>query len=178
MLKIVQAPNKVLSAPVKAVKKIDKRTLAIIKEMKATLEAQTDPPGVGLSANQVGIPLAISIIKPTEKSKILTFINPKIIEKEPIKKDKKKKKPVALEGCLSIKRIWGTVKRSPKIRLQYQDEKGNSHNKVFKGLLATIIQHEVDHLNGILFTQRAIAQKNTLYQETNAGELEPLAWEE
>lgn len=178
MLKIVQTPNKVLSTPVKAVKKIDKRILTIIKEMKATLEAQDDPPGVGLSANQVGIPLAISLAKPTEKSKILVFINPKIIKKEPIKKNNKKEKknkPVALEGCLSIKKIWGVVRRSPKVRLQYQDEKGQFHYKTFKGLMAIIIQHEVDHLNGILFTQRAAAQKNTLYQETDTGELEPLA---
>jgi len=175
MLKIVQTPNKVLSTPVKPVKKIDKRILKIIKEMKTVLKAQNNPPGVGLSANQVGIPLSIFVIKPNEKTPVSAFINPKIIEKEKIKiKEKRKNESVAMEGCLSIKKIWGIVERSKRIRLQYWDENSDFHNKIFKGFTAIIIQHEIDHLNGILFTQQATEQKNGLYQENDKGELELL----
>jgi len=175
MLKIVQTPNKVLFASVKPVKKIDRQILKLIREMKRTLEEQNDPPGVGLSANQVGYPLAIFIVKPTEKSTISVFINPKILKKESVTGRKgKKKKPTAMEGCLSIKRIWAPVRRAEKVWLSYQDEKGNFHRQAFKGLMAVIIQHEMDHLNGVVFTQRATEQKNIIYQESLAGELEPL----
>ena len=69
-----------------------------------------------------------------------------------------------LEGCLSIPKIWGKVKRAKTLSLRYQDEKGNIHKEKFSGFIATIIQHETDHINGILFTQRVLEQKGKLYQ--------------
>ena len=130
MLKIVSVPDKVLSSPTKPVEKIDERIKKLIKNMETVLIAQDDPPGVGLAANQIGVDLSIFIIKPTAKSKIKVFINPKIIKvisgSDPFKNSSKrvrpyKKKPVRLEGCLSIPRIWGPVKRASKVLLEYED---------------------------------------------------------
>jgi len=67
---------------------------------------------------------------------------------------------------LSLVNIWGEVERSPEITLEYLDESGKSHNRKFSGFMATIIQHEVDHLNGILFPKRVLEQNGTLYQSS------------
>src|SRR3989338_9194358 len=83
MLKIVNAPDNVLSDIAKPVLKIDKNILAIIEEMKETLNATHNPEGVGLAAPQIGKSLQIFIIKPTQKSKIQVFINPEIIAQKP-----------------------------------------------------------------------------------------------
>lgn len=160
--------------------KIDERIKKLIKNMEVVLIAQDDPPGVGLAANQVGVNLSIFIIRPTLKSKIKVFINPKIIKTVLLKDSplrrvsrKKKKHPVRLEGCLSIPRIWGPVKRAKKVLLEYQDlapPTDGVKRGWFQGFEATIIQHEMDHLNGVVFTQRTIEQKKQLYKE-NEGEL-------
>ena len=182
MLKIVSVPDKILSSSTRKVEEIDERIKKLIKNMETVLIAQDDPPGVGLAANQVGVNLSIFIIRPTQKSKIKVFINPKIIKtvsgsvlfRTVLKKDRPyKKKPIRLEGCLSIPRIWGPVKRANKVLLEYQDLTSPTYEVKlgwFQGFEATIIQHEMDHLNGIVFTQRTIEQKKQLYKE-DEGEL-------
>jgi len=168
MLKIVQAPNPILFQKTKEVKKIDKKIKKLIEEMKETLLAQNDPPGVGLAANQVGVNLSLFIIKPTKKSPISVFINPKILKvEEDSKKKQRKEKAIKLEGCLSVPKIWSNVQRPKKVFLEYQtDDQGFEKKQVwFSGFEAVIIQHEVDHLNGSLFTQRALAQNQPLYEE-------------
>jgi len=170
MLKIIQAPNPILLKKTRPVLKINKKIKKLIEEMKQTLLAQTDPPGVGLAANQVGFDLSIFIMKPAKKSKIYVFINPKILKADEEKeedKNKKKEKNVKLEGCLSVPKIWGNVKRAKKVLLEYQtdDESFEKKQAWFSGFEAIIIQHEVDHLNGILFTQHALAQNQALYEE-------------
>ena len=169
MLKIITVPNSVLTSPTKPVVKIDSNIKKIVSEMEKVLISQDDPPGVGLAANQVGLDLSIFIIRPTEKSKTKVFINPKIIKTgvinhAPTKKPISKKK-VKLEGCLSIPRIWGPVKRRNRIFLKYQDLTGKEFIKWFSGFEAIIIQHEMDHLNGVVFTQRSVEQKGQLYRE-------------
>jgi len=175
MLKIVSVPNSVLSSPTKPVGDIDSNIKKIVSDMEKVLISQDDPPGVGLAANQVGLNLSIFIIKTSEKSKTKIFINPKIVKSSsamierqrnnPSKKTSKKK--VKLEGCLSIPRIWGPVKRSERVFLKYQDISGKEYLKWFTGFEAIIIQHEVDHLKGVVFTQRSIEQKGQLYKEEN-----------
>lgn len=174
MLKIVTVPNQVLNSNTQPVTKIDDKIKKLVINMEETLIAQTDPQGVGLAAPQIGIPLQIFIIKPQLNSDTEVFINPKVIEvKEKIlsKPSDSEGKPSdserksKLEGCLSIPRIWGTVKRTNKIKLQYQELDGEVKTKWFGGLKATIIQHELDHLNGVLFTQRSLEQNTPLYEE-------------
>ena len=82
MLKIVTVPNQVLTTQVQPIKNIDQKIQRLIKEMQTTLNSQTNPPGVGLAAPQIGESLSLFIIKPDEKAKIETFINPKIVEKQ------------------------------------------------------------------------------------------------
>jgi len=186
-LKIVTVPNTILSSPTIPVTEIDSNIKKIVADMEKVLIAQDDPPGVGLAANQVGLDLSIFLVKPTEKSKTKIFINPKIIKivesVESVKSvksvtgstdstdltdsTKKKRNKVKLEGCLSIPRIWGPVKRAEKVLLKYQDISGKKYEKWFSGFEATIIQHEVDHLNGVVFTQRSVEQKGQLYREEN-----------
>jgi len=173
-MKIVFAPNEILSQPAKPVGKIDQSVIKVIKKMKMALESAKDPEGVGLAAPQVGVSLQIFIARPTPKSKIMVFINPKMVEIYPSsqtftrkrKVGKKKKEVKKLEGCLSLKDIWGTVLRSPKLILSFLDEKGKSQTKNFEGFLATIIQHEYDHLQGILFPKRVLEQKGKLYKSS------------
>jgi len=167
MLKIIQAPNPILFKKTKPVLKIDKKIKKLIEEMKQTLLAQTDPPGVGLAANQVGVDLSLFIMKKTEKSPFFVFINPKIIKTVFGKDSLSKKKAIKLEGCLSVPKIWANIKRPQRVLLEYQTDDQSFEKKQawFSGFEAIIIQHEVDHLNGILFTQHALAQNQPLYEE-------------
>lgn len=178
MLKIVQAPQLVLSQKAKPVAKIDSEIHQLLKQMEDTLNNATDPEGVGLAAPQVGKSVRIFIIKQTPRSPLQTFINPVIessFDDEKKEKPKKKEKGgVQLEGCLSLKDIWGVVNRDDGVVITYQDENGVKHKRTFDGFIATIIQHEVDHLNGVLFPVRVIEQNNHLYRsKVNAkGETE------
>ncbi len=173
-MKIITAPNPILSLEAKPVAKIGSQIQKVIKEMKKTLSLASDPEGVGLAAPQIGKSLRIFLAKPSPKGKIMIFINPQILEMDQASKTftkkrkvgKKKKEVQKLEGCLSLKDIWGTVLRSPKVTLSYQDETGRKRTKEFKGFLATIIQHEYDHLNGVLFPKRVLEQKGKLYKSS------------
>lgn len=177
MLKIVTVPNKILNSINKPVVNFDSRLKKLIKEMDKTLTAQQDPPGVGLAAPQVGYNLRLFIIKPDPEAKTEVFINPKIVKisqsqlksVSPTSSAKTDPKPIStkLEGCLSIPRIWGPIKRAKKILIEYQMVEGTKLSKWYSGFKAVIIQHEIDHLDGILFTQRAIEQKSTLFEEKN-----------
>lgn len=163
MLSIVNAPNPVLSEKAKKVLKIDKATLNLINEMKISLASAFDPVGVGLAAPQIGKSLRIFIAKPTLKAKVSVFINP-VITKSLKLQNETNKKTTKLEGCLSLPNIWGGVQRFNQINVSYQDETGKSHNKKFTGFMATIVQHEIDHLNGILFPKRVLEQNGILYK--------------
>lgn len=167
MKTIVQAPHPVLSQTSKRVEKIDKHILQIIENMKVALSSAKDPEGVGLAAPQIGEPYRIFLAKPNLKGKTMVFINPEIINITALpKKTAKKKGAQKLEGCLSLKDIWGTVLRAPNLTVKYEDEQGKSYQKKFTGFLSTIIQHETDHLNGILFPKRVLEQKGKLYHSS------------
>lgn len=175
---IVTIPNKVLITPAKTVNKIDKKVLQIVTQMKKDLLNKISPKGVGLAAPQVGIALRLFITRPTENSPIDVFINPVIVfqsveigeierpaEKSSLRRDKPDS-PAGrkLEGCLSIPNVWGYLKRPKKVRLKYMGLDGQIAEKEFSGFMATIVQHETDHVNGILFTQRVLEQKEKLYE--------------
>ncbi|MEK7605652.1 MAG: peptide deformylase [Patescibacteria group bacterium] len=170
MLSIVQAPASVLSTPAKRIGKIDKDIKNIINDMTDALVKATSPEGIGLAAPQVGKSLQLFIIKESPKDPLLVFINPELTIPKgqsllPTDNEKgRKEKEVKLEGCLSLQDVWGVVNRYPEIGLTYQDATGKSHTKHFDGFLATIIQHEYDHLQGILFPRRVLEQKGKLYK--------------
>ena len=163
MKPIVKIPHPVLYTPAKTVMSFDKKLMTMIADMKQSLLNARNPKGVGLAAPQIGLPWRIFITRPTEKSAIRVFINPEILSASPIPKTTHEKDH-KLEGCLSVPKIWGHVRRSDTLTLRYQDEKGELHEEEFSGFMATIIQHETDHTNGTLFTMRIIEQKGKFYQ--------------
>jgi peptide deformylase len=164
MKPIVHVPHDVLVTPAKRVTSFDDKLAKLIRDMEDTLISTVNPKGVGLAATQVGIGLRIFLTKPTAKAKIRAFINPEILAKSDTMTDGVPERNNKLEGCLSIPNVWGNVHRATSLTLRYQDENGNVHEEEFSGFLATIIQHETDHINGILFTQRVLEQKEKLFQ--------------
>lgn len=180
MLPIIQAPNSVLGSITKPIGKIDKTIKNLIAEMTESLLYAKDPEGVGLAAPQVGKSLQLFIIKESPKDPLLVFINPTLtipkgmkLPSEDSNQDKENHE-VKLEGCLSLQDVWGIVHRYPEVELTYLDEYGKSQTKRFDGFLSTIIQHEYDHLQGILFPRRVLEQKGQLYKsvKNKKGEIE------
>ncbi len=164
MKPIVKVPNPVLTAEASPIKSFDKKLEKLIADMKHTLLQCKNPKGVGLAAPQIGEPYKVFITRPREKDPIRVFVNPTIVSVDDTHTDGVPERDNKLEGCLSIPNIWGKVTRATGLTLRYQDEYGNSKEEQFTGFLATIIQHETDHVNGILFTHRVLEQKGTFYQ--------------
>jgi len=160
MPSLIQLPNPILTTPSKPVMFFDKKLVSMIADMKKVLLSAKNPKGVGLAGPQAGFPYRIFLTKPTDNAEIRAFINPEILHMS----DETVKEKTKLEGCLSIPTVWGQVNRRKSLTLRYRDEKGQTHEEVFDGLMATIIQHETDHTNGILFTHRVIEQKGKFYQ--------------
>lgn len=160
---IVDAQNPSLRQKSKPVAKIDKKVKSLIKDLIDTIEAQTDPEGVGLAAAQIGKNVQVFIMKPKKEIKVV--INPKIIKIHNIKP----KKPLdprksIMEGCLSLPHYYSPIKRAQKVTLKYMDSDGQEKTEDFTGLEAQIIQHEVDHLKGKLFVDVILEQKKPLYE--------------
>lgn len=164
MRPIVTTPNAVLATPAKTVTFFDKRLVKLVKDMKATLRGTKNPKGVGLAAPQIGEPWRVFVTRPRDADPIRAFINPEITKTSEDQTDGVPERENKLEGCLSIPKIWGKVNRSATLTLTYQDKTGAKHTEKFAGFLATIIQHETDHTNGILFVQRVLEQNGKLYQ--------------
>ncbi|GIW63624.1 MAG: peptide deformylase [Patescibacteria group bacterium] len=163
--KILKAPDKRLTTPVKPVTKFDAKLKKIAQRMIATLDVQTDPPGVGLAANQVGLDLAMFVVKKHKNDTPLVVINPQILAKGQLIDNLEDSASCSLEGCLSIPKIWSPVDRYDWVKIKFQDLDGRTIIKKFKALDSVIVQHEIDHLNGILFTKRVIEQNKNLYKE-------------
>lgn len=160
---VIPANNPALRKKSKRVKKIDKKILALIDDLKDTLTAQKEPEGIGLAAPQIGKNVQVFVMR--YKNKLKVVINPKIlkISKKTIKsKDNMGKK--IMEGCLSTPNYYGNVSRPSKVKLKYLDLDGKYKVEDFTGLSAHIVQHEVDHLKGILFIDHLLKQKRSLYE--------------
>lgn len=124
-------------------------------------ETMYDSNGIGLAAPQIGLSIRLFIVDGTEIEDInppdfkKVFINPQIIEEFDEKWDYE-------EGCLSIPHIRADVNRHSKVKITYQDENFVEHTEVYDGMAARIIQHEYDHIEGILFTDRIHPLKRTM----------------
>ena len=143
-LKIRTYPDAVLRKKAKRIKKIDRDVEKLIKDMIETLD-QAD--GVGLAAPQVGESIQLCIIKPTKKDPALVLINPKICSL-------KGKKEVMEEGCLSVPDTTFPIKRPDKITVSCMNKEHKEIKFDAKALISRIIQHEMDHLNGVLILDR------------------------
>ena len=155
--KIVQKEDPVLrqiaeEVPVKSI--ISPKIQKIISEMKNALASQDD--GVAIAAPQIAVPLRIfviagkanDIVKKTEGHPDEVYINPVITK---ISKDRK----LVDEGCLSVRYLYGKTKRATKATVEAYNEKGEKFSRGASGLIAQIFQHEIDHLDGILFIDHA-----------------------
>ena len=141
---IITEPNKLLRQVSKPVSKVGKEEQKLMKDMLETMYAAN---GIGLAAIQVGILkrlVVIDISKEEEKKKPIFLINPKIIHQS-------KNTSVYEEGCLSLPGQFAEIERPAECTIKYIDYNGKEKELKSDGLLATCIQHEVDHLNGILF---------------------------
>lgn len=161
--KILSTKDPKISQVCKKVKSIDKKVILIAKDLKETLKVQNDPEGVGLAAPQIGENLRIFAMN--DNGIIRVIVNPEVLEisKENLKKVKGNGKEI-MEGCLSLPNYYGPLKRAQKIKIKYLDLDGKTKEEEFKGLSAQIVQHEIDHLNGIVFINRLLEQKQPLYK--------------
>ena len=130
----------------------------VITDMKIALHSQDD--GVAIAAPQIGLPLRIFIISGkvfrSASKKSLTPDDSDLVFINPVISSLSKTKKYMEEGCLSVRYLYGKVKRSEKATIKARNEKGHEFTKRGEGLLAQVFQHETDHLNGKLFIDSAI----------------------
>lgn len=140
---IVTSEDEVLHKKSRHVDVIDKRVLELLYDMQDTLHSTDD--GIGLAAPQVGVLKRCVVIDMGEGTEF--YINPKLTYSEG--------SVDGIESCLSVPDIIGTVTRPTKVKVEYQNIKGEFKEVCAEGLLAVCLCHEIDHLNGILFIDKA-----------------------
>ena len=143
-LNIITEPDPILRKKSEVIEQIDDELKKLLNNM---LETMYDAPGIGLAAVQIGVLkriLVIDISKKDEKKNPLFLINPEITFKS-------ESTSVYEEGCLSLPGHFAEIERPAECHLNYIDYNGNKKTLIADGLLSTCIQHEVDHLNGVLF---------------------------
>jgi peptide deformylase len=162
--KIITVPEPSLRQKSEPVKWFDKRLKNLIENLEDTMIAQDSPKGVGLSAPQIAKSSRVFIARIGEK--IIPFINPKITfrSKETLK-EKMPSDQRLLEGCLSVPGYWGFVNRPFRVKIEFQDKKGKKQSLQLEGKEAVYVQHEFDHLEGILFVDRILEQGEKIYKQ-------------
>lgn len=153
--KIVTLPEAVLRRKARSITKIDKNLLTLIDDM---VETMREAPGVGLAAPQIGLSERLIVVeyyeheedeeKEDAPKKVWAVLNPEIIKAS-------EEKLMGVEGCLSIPGLVGEVERHAAIQVKGLNRHGKPLKIKAEGWLARIFQHEIDHLNGILFPDRA-----------------------
>lgn len=141
---IIIIPDPLLREVSKPVTVVDERIVRLADDM---LETMYEAPGVGLAAIQVGVPVRLLVLDVTGKDEPdnpQVFINPQILWTS-------EERSVYEEGCLSIPGAYAEVERPAKVRVSWLDRQGKAQEMEADGLLATCLQHEIDHLDGVLF---------------------------
>jgi peptide deformylase len=152
-------PDPVLRKKTARVSQIDDAIHRLIEDMVETMHAA---PGVGLAANQVGVPLQVAVIdlsareEQAEHHSLLVIINPEILSTEGA--------VVEEEGCLSIPEYAENVRRAARVKVRAQDRTGKTFELEAEGLLAKALQHEIDHLNGLLYIDRLSPLKKSFFK--------------
>lgn len=155
-------PDPVLREETEAVENFDAELHTLLDNMRETM---LDADGVGLAAPQVGIAKKITVIDVSEsRSEGLELINPEILESEGSK--------LGEEGCLSIPDYREKVKRAEWVKVKAQDRSGESFEFEATGLLAVCVQHELDHLNGVLFVDHLSRLKRDMFKRWAKKHLE------
>lgn len=157
VLNICKYPDPVLLQKADPIRDIDPQIQRLIQDM---IDTMYDAPGIGLAANQVGRPVRMIVFDVTPKDQERNpsvLINPEIIIAEG--------EQTLEEGCLSVQDYCSDVKRSAKVTVRGLDRQGQAVELCGEGLLATVLQHEIDHLDGILFIDRISVLKRALYKK-------------
>ncbi len=144
LLKVRVYPDPVLKKKAEPLRHFGSKEQKLFDDMAETMFVED---GVGLAAPQVGVSKRILIAAPTMKNgEEFVIVNPEIYESAG--------REVGVEGCLSLPGIAGEVARATKIRIRYQDRNGKAHDVQIKDFFARIVQHEIDHLDGVLLIDR------------------------
>ena len=159
ILKIYQYPDPVLREETRAITEFDEDFIKLTEDMAETMY---DAPGIGLAAPQIGKALKLIIVDISKKKEeaeqeYMVMANPKIVEHEGSQIDE--------EGCLSCPEITAKVKRYKKVTVNYQDETGKEMSLTTEDRFAVVLQHEIDHLTGILFIDHLSTLKRNLYKK-------------
>jgi len=152
---ILIEPNKILRQKSLPVEIVDKEIQNLMDDLSETMYAA---PGIGLAAIQVGIPKRVIVLDIDQKEgqkKPIYFVNPEIITKS-------ENNSIYEEGCLSVPGQFAEINRPEKCHIKYLDYYGQSKEIKAEGMLATCIQHEIDHLEGILFIDYLSNLKKTM----------------
>jgi len=155
ILPIIVAPDPRLKIKSKAVDKVDDRVRKLMEDM---IESMYAAPGVGLSAVQVGVPeriIVIDVSKDPDPPEPVRIVNPEIVKAS-------EEIGLAEEGCLSLPEYFADVERPMRVEVRYVDENGEIRTIEAEGLLATVLQHEMDHLEGILFVDHLSTIKRNI----------------
>ncbi|HVF82844.1 MAG TPA: peptide deformylase [Sphingomicrobium sp.] len=154
LLQIIEVPDPILRAPSVPIERVDEELQRLIASM---FETMYEAPGIGLAAVQVAVPRRLMVIDlqdpepvaegeeegpPVKRPQV--FINPEILHRSDARK-------IYNEGCLSIPEQYAEIERPDVIRLRWLDGQGQQQEGEFDGLMSVCIQHEVDHLDGVLF---------------------------
>lgn len=147
MLKIVTVPNPILSKKAAPIEKIDGKTRQLASDMINTCRTLK---GIGLAAPQIGQSVRMCVIDLEEFGvSPMALLNPKIVKKS-------WKRIEMEEGCLSVPGVWGMVKRPMTVKVKAMNLGGKTLTIPAEGILARVLQHEIDHLDGILFTSKVL----------------------
>lgn len=152
---ILTLPDKRLRQESQEVISFDKSLSQLITDLSDTLESQTNPPGLGLSAPQIGVFRRVFVAR--IRNKIKAFVNPQVLKFS-------QKEVAIIEGCLSVPDLYGHVTRPAEIDLESQNRQGKTAKNHLRGLPARIAQHEIDHLNGTLFIDHVHNQNGKLFK--------------
>ncbi len=154
---ILEFPDPVLRQLAQSITVFDERLMELVKDMTETMY---DAPGIGLAAPQIGESIQLIVVdvaKIEKEQKVLAMINPRLIGYEGTQVDE--------EGCLSVIELTANVKRYQKVTVSYQNLSGEPRELTAEDRFAVILQHEIDHLRGILFLDHLSALKRTLYKK-------------
>ncbi|KKB39292.1 peptide deformylase [Bacillus thermotolerans] len=154
-LPIVKYPDPILEKKCEPVTQFDKKLKKLVNNMYETM---VEADGVGLAAPQIGKDLQLAIVDIEDEHGLIVLVNPVIEEAKGSETD--------VEGCLSFPGIYGHVTRPSYVKVKAQDVKGRFFTLQAKGYLARAIQHEIDHLNGVLFTSKVEKYVNEEELET------------
>lgn len=162
---IVALPDQRIRQKSAPVTSFDKSLEKLIQDLIDTATVQTDPIALGMAAPQIGVTKRVFIAR--IRNKFVVFINPRILKTS-------KEETSLLEGCFSVSGLYGQVNRPAELNLEAYDKQGRKIRKTFRGLPAKIIQHEIDHLNGILFIDHIKNQNGKLFkvEKTKTGKEE------